>query len=97
MKIKELTELLRKVVREEVKTAFKEDLKEIILESVKSNRENFKIVPLQEGLNSNSTSFNPIPSPNGPEMNKLEMREAYKNVINETANFNTSQFHGEFF
>lgn len=69
---------LRKIIREEVKGAIQDELKEILLEAVKSNKQ-----PIQE--------TQPVKSPVSSEV-KANLREGYKNILGETAaSFNTSQ------
>ena len=71
-------DILRKIIREEVKGAIQDELKEILLEAVKSNKQ-----PIQENQ--------PIKSPVSSEV-KANLREGYKNILGETAaSFNTSQ------
>ena len=71
-------DILRKIIREEVKGAIQDELKEILLEAVKSNKQ-----PIQE--------TQPFKSPSSPET-KANLRENYKNILGETAaSFNTSQ------
>jgi len=70
-------DVLRKIIREEVKGAIQDELKEILLEAVKSNKQ-----PIQES----------IPTPSTPTRSKEELRESYKNILGDTAaTFNTSQ------
>jgi hypothetical protein len=71
-------DVLRKIIREEVKGAIQDELKEILLEAVKSNKQ-----PIQEAQ--------PFKPPTSPE-SKANLRESYKNILGETAaSFNTSQ------
>jgi len=71
-------DVLRKIIREEVKGAIQDELKEILLEAVKSNKQ-----PIQESQ--------PINVPASPET-KANLRESYRNILGETAaTFNTSQ------
>jgi len=71
-------DVLRKIIREEVKGAIQDELKEILLEAVKSNKQ-----PIQEAQ--------PVKSSASPKT-KANLRESYKNILGETAaTFNTSQ------
>ena len=71
-------DILRKIIREEVKGAIQDELKEILLEAVKSNKQ-----PIQE--------TQPSKTPVSSEV-KANLREGYKNILGETAaSFNTSQ------
>lgn len=71
-------DVLRKIIREEVKGAIQDELKEILLEAVKSPKQ-----PIQE---------TPItPTPASPEV-KASLRESYRNILGDTAaTFNSSQ------
>ena len=85
MKINEL----KKLVKSAVKEAIQEELKEILLEAVKGT----KVIQPQQMVESRI----PTPSPQTPIMNSQpqmspqEKREAYKNILGETAaSFNTN-------
>ena len=81
-----LTEL-KKVLKETVREVIQEELKDILLEAVKTP----KVVtqtPVMEHLN--ITPSTP-PSPSNPVMSAQEKRDAYKNILGETAaSFNTN-------
>ena len=80
-----LTEL-KKVLKETVREVIQEELKDILLEAVKTP----KVVtqtPVMESFNPSV----PTPSPTTPVMLSQEKRDAYKNILGETAaSFNTS-------
>lgn len=80
-----LTEL-KKVLKETVREVIQEELKDILLEAVKTP----KIVsqtPVMESFNPTV----PTPSPTTPIMSSQEQRDAYKNILGETAaSFNTN-------
>tara|TARA_R110000851_G_scaffold28767_1_gene79866 strand:- start:6147 stop:6500 length:354 start_codon:yes stop_codon:yes gene_type:complete len=80
-----LTEL-KKVLKETVREVIQEELKDILLEAVKTP----KVVtqtPVMESYNPSITS----PSPTTPVMSSQEKRDAYKNILGETAaGFNTN-------
>jgi len=79
-----LTEL-KKVLKETVREVIQEELKDIILEAVKSPKV-LTTTPIVE-------SHNPAPSPppTTPTMSSQEKRDAYKNILGETAaSFNTN-------
>lgn len=82
-------EALKKAIKEVVREVIQEELKEILLEAVKGT----KIVQPQSMVESNI----PIPTPQTPVMNSQsnmssqEKREAYKNILGETAGQFTSQ------
>tara|TARA_R110002020_G_scaffold354443_1_gene567208 strand:+ start:5050 stop:5406 length:357 start_codon:yes stop_codon:yes gene_type:complete len=75
-----LTEL-KKILKETVREVIQEELKDILLEAVKSP----KVVtsaPIRESYNPTTP---PAPSPTTPLMSSQEKRDAYKNVLGETA------------
>jgi hypothetical protein len=82
MKLAELKKILKETVREVIQ----EELKDILLEAVKSPKV-ITPTPVME-------SFNPTipqPSPTTPIMSSQEKRNAYKNILGETAaSFNTN-------
>ena len=72
-------DVLRKIIREEVKGAIQEELKDILLEAVKS--------PKQPVMESTPMSNNSVPT-----KSKEELRESYRNILGDTAaNFNSSK------
>ena len=72
-------DVLRKIIREEVKGAIQEELKDILLEAVKS--------PKQPVMESTPIANNPVPT-----KSKEELRESYRNILGDTAaNFNSSK------
>ena len=74
-----LTEL-KKVLKETVREVIQEELKDILLEAIKTP----KVVtqtPVMESL----TTSPPIPSPTTPVMSSQDKRDAYKNILGETA------------
>ena len=80
-----LTEL-KKVLKETVREVIQEELKDILLEAVKTP----KIVSQTPVMESFSPSI-PQPSPTTPVMSSQEKRDAYKNILGETAaGFNTN-------
>jgi len=85
-------DILRKIIREEVKGAIQEELKDLLLEAIRTPKQ---VVETQ--------NYNPSPSA-GPGLNhfipttstatvsKEQLRENYRNILGETAaSFNTSQ------
>ena len=82
-------ESLKKAIKEVVREVIQEELKEILLEAVKGT----KIVQPQQMVESRI----PTPTPQTPVMNSQpqmspqEKREAYKNILGETAGQFTSQ------
>ncbi len=80
-----LTEL-KKVLKETVREVIQEELKDILLEAVKTP----KVItqsPVMESLNPTI----PTPTPTTPIMSSQEKRDAYKNILGETAaSFNTN-------
>lgn len=85
MKLKEL----KSIIKTSVKEAIQEELKDILLEAVKSPRQVVEHTPVQASM--------PTPTPTSPvaTKSKEEIRESYRNILGETAaSFNTSQFNG---
>ena len=82
-------ESLKKAIKEVVREVIQEELKEILLEAVKGT----KIVQPQQMVESRI----PTPTPQTPVMNSQpqmsaqEKRDAYKNILGETAGQFTSQ------
>jgi hypothetical protein len=79
-------DVLRKIIREEVKGAIQEELKDILLEAIRSPKP--QIIE-----NTRFENINAVPSiPPSPPINKEQLRESYRNILGETAaSFNTSQ------
>ena len=85
MKINEL----KKIIKQTVKEAIQEELKDILLEAVKAPKQIVEHNPIKAGV--------PTPTPTNPvaSKSKEEIRESYRNILGETAaSFNTSQFNG---
>ena len=80
---------LKKVIKEVVREVIQEELKEILLEAVKGT----KIVQPQQMVESHIPTPSPVtPVMNSqPDMSPQEKREAYKNILGETAGQFTSQ------
>ena len=80
-----LTEL-KKVLKETVREVIQEELKDILLEAVKTPKV-LTQTPVMESFNPSV----PTPSPTTPVMSSQEKRDAYKNILGETAaSFNTN-------
>jgi hypothetical protein len=82
-------DILRKIIREEVKGAIQEELKDLLLEAIRTPK------PVIE-----AQIYNPAPtagylSPSTTStatVSKEQLRESYRNILGETAaSFNTSQ------
>jgi hypothetical protein len=82
-------DILRKIIREEVKGAIQEELKDILLEAIRSPKQ--PIVEIGNGgFGMANTSTQPMSSNIAPT--KEQLRENYRNILGETAaSFNTSQ------
>ena len=80
-------EALKKIIKETVREAIQEELKDILLEAVKTP----KVITSSPIVESYKPST-PTPSPITPIMSSQEKRDAYKNILGETAaSFNSSQ------
>jgi hypothetical protein len=80
-------DILRKIIREEVKGAIQEELKDLLLEAIRSPKQvvetqNYNASPLSPAITTTSTAT----------VSKEQLRENYRNILGETAaSFNTSQ------
>ena len=90
-------DILRKIIREEVKGAIQEELKDLLLEAIRTPKQ---VVETQTYNSSPSIGSNPFfpststASPASPSLtvSKEQLRENYRNILGETAaSFNTSQ------
>ena len=83
-------DILRKIIREEVKGAIQEELKDLLLEAIRSPKQ---VVETQTYNSSPSTGPGPfIPTTSTATISKEQLRENYRNILGETAaSFNTSQ------
>ena len=80
-----LTEL-KKVLKETVREVIQEELKDILLEAVKTPK-----VITQSPIMESFTPLVPSPTPTTPIMSSQDKRYAYKNILGETAaGFNTN-------
>ena len=82
-----LTEL-KKVLKETVREVIQEELKDILLEAVKSPKV-ITTTPIVESIS--TTPINPTITT--PTLSSEEKRDAYRNILGETANgtFNSNQ------
>ena len=87
-------DILRKIIREEVKGAIQEELKDLLLEAIRTPKQ---VVETQTYNSSPSIGSNPfLPSTSTAAssltISKEQLRENYRNILGETAaSFNTSQ------
>jgi len=83
MKISEL----KKTLKESIREVFREEMKDILLEAVRS--------PKQQVNESSNTGFNNYQTSQTTEgtstKSKEQLREEYKNILGGTGNFNSSQ------
>lgn len=81
-------DILRKIIREEVKGAIQEELKDLLLEAIRTPKQ---VVETQTYKPSPSTGPGPFIPPTAT-ISKEQLRENYRNILGETAaSFNTSQ------
>jgi hypothetical protein len=83
-------DILRKIIREEVKGAIQEELKDLLLEAIRSPK------PIIETQTYNPASaagyISPSTTTSTATVSKEQLRENYRNILGETAaSFNTSQ------
>ena len=83
-------DILRKIIREEVKGAIQEELKDLLLEAIRTPKQ---VVETQTYSSSPTVGSNPfLPSTPTATVSKEQLRENYRNILGETAaSFNTSQ------
>jgi hypothetical protein len=78
-------DILRKIIREEVKGAIQEELKDLLLEAIRSPK------PVIETQTYNTSPLSPVNTTTST-ISKEQLRENYRNILGETAaSFNTSQ------
>jgi hypothetical protein len=83
-------DILRKIIREEVKGAIQEELKDLLLEAIRTPKQ---VVETQTYNSAPTVGSNPfLPSTSTATVSKEQLRENYRNILGETAaSFNTSQ------
>lgn len=83
-------DILRKIIREEVKGAIQEELKDLLLEAIRTPKQ---VVETQTYNSSPTVGSNPfLPTTSTATVSKEQLRENYRNILGETAaSFNTSQ------
>jgi hypothetical protein len=78
-------DILRKIIREEVKGAIQEELKDLLLEAIRSPKQ------IIETQTYNTPPLSPVNTTTAT-ISKEQLRENYRNILGETAaSFNTSQ------
>ncbi len=78
-------DILRKIIREEVKGAIQEELKDLLLEAIRSPKQ------VIETQTYNTSPLSPVNTTTSA-ISKEQLRENYRNILGETAaSFNTSQ------
>jgi hypothetical protein len=85
-------DILRKIIREEVKGAIQEELKDLLLEAIRSPKQS--IVENRNPISdtASTTYSNNHLTTNTAHISKDQLRESYRNILGETAaSFNTSQ------
>lgn len=84
-------DILRKIIREEVKGAIQEELKDLLLEAIRSPKQVVETQTYKPSPSSTGTSHF-IPTTSTVTVSKEQLRENYRNILGETAaSFNTSQ------
>jgi hypothetical protein len=82
-------DILRKIIREEVKGAIQDELKDLLLEAIRSPKQSGN--PSPQNFGPASSHYNIQSQPENP-ISKEQLRESYRNILGETAaSFNTSQ------
>ena len=82
-------DILRKIIREEVKGAIQEELKDLLLEAIRAPK---PVIETQTSITTTSDSGKWFPTTSTATVSKEQLRENYRNILGETAaSFNTSQ------
>jgi hypothetical protein len=82
-------DILRKIIREEVKGAIQEELKDLLLEAIRTPK---PVVEAQTSITTTPDSGKWFPTTSTSTVSKEQLRENYRNILGETAaSFNTSQ------
>jgi hypothetical protein len=83
-------DILRKIIREEVKGAIQEELKDLLLEAIRTPKQ---VVETQTYNPASTVGYiSPSTTTSTATVSKEQLRENYRNILGETAaSFNTSQ------
>ena len=86
-------DILRKIIREEVKGAIQEELKDLLLEAIRTPKQVVETQTYNPSFSSGYTSSPTMTHPPATStVSKEQLRENYRNILGETAaSFNTSQ------
>jgi hypothetical protein len=83
-------DILRKIIREEVKGAIQEELKDLLLEAIRTPKQVVETQTYKPSPSTGASHF--IPTTSTATVSKEQLRENYRNILGETAaSFNTSQ------
>jgi phage host-nuclease inhibitor protein Gam len=87
------TEILKKLIKEAVKEAIAEELKDILLEAIKSNKQ-----PITESTNSDTKTLNFTTKsiPNQISTPGIDPKKSYLDILDEMSRGPKSGFDGEF-
>ena len=69
---------LKKVIKQSVKEAIQEEMKDILLEAVKSSKQ-----PIQENRTNAPVNYAPAPTAEQPKFDRAQVRENYMNVLGD--------------
>ena len=82
-------DILRKIIREEVKGAIQEELKDLLLEAIRTPK---PVVETQTYNPASTVGYYSPSTTSTATVSKEQLRENYRNILGETAaSFNTSQ------
>lgn len=86
-------DVLKKLIKETVREAIAEELKDILLEAIKSNKR-----PITESTNSEmkTLSFTTNSIPHQTSKPNIDSKKAYLDILNEMSSGPKSGFDGEF-
>jgi hypothetical protein len=83
-------DILRKIIREEVKGAIQEELKDLLLEAIRTPKQVVETQTYNPAFTAGYIS--PSTTTSTATVSKEQLRENYRNILGETAaSFNTSQ------
>jgi len=82
---------LKQLIEESVRKVFNEELKNILLEAVKGNKQS-----ITESNDSRTINFSTNSIPHNPNVKPIDKKQAYMDILNETAEGPKSPYEQEF-
>lgn len=81
----------KRLIKESVREVFNEELKTILLEAVKGNKQ-----PITESSDIKTFNFTSNSIPHNPNNKPVDKKQAYMDILNETAGGTKSPYEQEF-